>query len=132
MREHAPRSLPSDVVDKRSVADSELCRQTKSSRSSAIQLMGSGAKSVPLPKLPDGIRQIFEAVIPAKLQLRRVPCLCPKSRRLGAHPGDHASSSPFLRACVHNPIPFDEFFNNQGQGHLFAWWAEDEHSVATA
>jgi NADPH:quinone reductase-like Zn-dependent oxidoreductase len=38
-------------------------------RSSAIQLMGSGAKSVPLPKLLDGIRQIFEVVIPAKLQI---------------------------------------------------------------
>jgi len=38
-------------------------------RSSAIQLMGSGVKSVPFPKLLDSIRSVFEAVIPAKLQI---------------------------------------------------------------
>jgi NADPH:quinone reductase-like Zn-dependent oxidoreductase len=38
-------------------------------RSSAIQLMGSGAKSVPFPKLLDGIGKVFEAVVPAKLQI---------------------------------------------------------------
>ncbi len=38
-------------------------------RSSAIQLMGSGAKSVPLPKLLGGIRNVFEAAGPAKLQI---------------------------------------------------------------
>jgi NADPH:quinone reductase-like Zn-dependent oxidoreductase len=38
-------------------------------RSSAIQLMGSGVKSVPLPKLLGGIRSVFEAVGPAKLQI---------------------------------------------------------------
>jgi NADPH:quinone reductase-like Zn-dependent oxidoreductase len=38
-------------------------------RSSAIQLMGSGAKSVPLPKLLGGIEKVFEAAGPAKLQI---------------------------------------------------------------
>lgn len=38
-------------------------------RSSAIQLMGSGVKSVPLPKLLEGIGSVFEAVAPAKLQI---------------------------------------------------------------
>ncbi len=38
-------------------------------RSSAIQLMGSGAKSVPLPKLLSGIRNVFKAAGPAKLQI---------------------------------------------------------------
>jgi NADPH:quinone reductase-like Zn-dependent oxidoreductase len=38
-------------------------------RSSAIQLMGSGVKSVPFPKLLDAIRNVFEAVEAAKLQI---------------------------------------------------------------
>ena len=38
-------------------------------RSSAIQLMGSGVKSVPFPKLLESIRRVFEAVAPAKLQV---------------------------------------------------------------
>jgi NADPH:quinone reductase-like Zn-dependent oxidoreductase len=38
-------------------------------RSSAIQLMGSGLKSVPFPKLLDAIRNVFEAVGPARLQI---------------------------------------------------------------
>jgi len=38
-------------------------------RSSAIQLMGSGVKSVPFPKLLDSIRKVFEAVPPAKLRI---------------------------------------------------------------
>ena len=38
-------------------------------RSSAIQLMGSGVKSVPLPKLLDAIRNVFETVTPANLQI---------------------------------------------------------------
>lgn len=38
-------------------------------RSSAIQLMGSGVKSVPLAKLLNGIRSVFAAVGPAKLQI---------------------------------------------------------------
>jgi NADPH:quinone reductase-like Zn-dependent oxidoreductase len=41
-------------------------------RSSAIQLMGSGAKSVPFPKLLDAIRNVFEAVAPANLQIATV------------------------------------------------------------
>jgi NADPH:quinone reductase-like Zn-dependent oxidoreductase len=46
-------------------------------RSSAIQLMGSGAKSVPFPKLLDAVRKIFDAVVPAKLQIaiKTVPLL---------------------------------------------------------
>ena len=44
-------------------------------RSSAIQLMGSGLKSVPFAKLLDSIRNVFEAIEPAKLQIatRTVP-----------------------------------------------------------
>jgi NADPH:quinone reductase-like Zn-dependent oxidoreductase len=38
-------------------------------RSSAIQLMGSGVKSVPFPQLLDAIRNVFDAVTPAKLQI---------------------------------------------------------------
>lgn len=38
-------------------------------RSSAIQLMGSGVKSVPFPKLLDAIGRVFEAVGPAKLEI---------------------------------------------------------------
>lgn len=38
-------------------------------RSSAIQIMGSGLKSVPLPKLLDGIRQTFDLAAQGKLHL---------------------------------------------------------------
>jgi NADPH:quinone reductase-like Zn-dependent oxidoreductase len=38
-------------------------------RSSAIQLMGSGAKSVPLPKLLAAVGKVFDAVGPASLQI---------------------------------------------------------------
>ena len=38
-------------------------------RSSAIQLMGSGVKSVPFPKLLNSIKNVFDAVLPAKLQI---------------------------------------------------------------
>lgn len=38
-------------------------------RSSAIQLMGSGVKSVAFPKLLEAIRHVFEAVGPAKLEI---------------------------------------------------------------
>jgi NADPH:quinone reductase-like Zn-dependent oxidoreductase len=39
-------------------------------RSSAIQIMGSGLKSVPLPKLLEGIRQTFDLAAHGKLYLR--------------------------------------------------------------
>jgi NADPH:quinone reductase-like Zn-dependent oxidoreductase len=38
-------------------------------RSSAIQLMGSGVKSVPFPQLLGGVGNVFDAVVPAKLQI---------------------------------------------------------------
>ncbi len=38
-------------------------------RSSAIQLMGSGVKSIPFPMLLNSIRNVFEAVVPANLQI---------------------------------------------------------------
>jgi len=38
-------------------------------RSSAIQLMGSGVKSVPFPKLLDAIGNVFDAVATARLQI---------------------------------------------------------------
>jgi NADPH:quinone reductase-like Zn-dependent oxidoreductase len=44
-------------------------------RSSAIELMGSGVKSIPFPKLLGAIRNVFEAVVPGGLQIatRTVP-----------------------------------------------------------
>jgi NADPH:quinone reductase-like Zn-dependent oxidoreductase len=44
-------------------------------RSSAIQLMGSGVKSVPLPKLLGAIKSVFDVARPAKLQIatRTIP-----------------------------------------------------------
>lgn len=38
-------------------------------RSSAIQLMGSGIKSVPFSRLLDSVKSVFEAAVPAKLQI---------------------------------------------------------------
>jgi hypothetical protein len=38
-------------------------------RSSAIELMGSGVKSVPFPKLLGAVRYVFDAVVPANLQI---------------------------------------------------------------
>lgn len=38
-------------------------------RSSAIQLMGSGIKSVPFPKLLASIKKVFDTVAPAKLEI---------------------------------------------------------------
>lgn len=38
-------------------------------RSSAIQLMGSGIKSVPFSKLLEAIRNVFAVVVPARLQI---------------------------------------------------------------
>jgi NADPH:quinone reductase-like Zn-dependent oxidoreductase len=44
-------------------------------RSSAIQLMGSGIKSVPFPKLLDAVKNVLDTAVPAKLQIqtKRVP-----------------------------------------------------------
>ena len=44
-------------------------------RSSAIQLMGSGAKSVPFPKLLAAVGNVLKAAQPAKLQIatKKVP-----------------------------------------------------------
>jgi NADPH:quinone reductase-like Zn-dependent oxidoreductase len=39
-------------------------------RSSAIQLMGSGIKSIPFPKLLDAVKNVFDAAVPAKLQVQ--------------------------------------------------------------
>jgi len=38
-------------------------------RSSAIQLMGSGAKSVPYSRLLDAVRSVFTIAVPEKLQI---------------------------------------------------------------
>lgn len=38
-------------------------------RSSTVQLMGSGLKSVPVAKLLEAIRNVFDAAIPAKLEI---------------------------------------------------------------
>ena len=48
-------------------------------RSSAIQIMGSGLKSVSLPKLLEGIRQTFDLAAQGKLYLRTA--VVPLSRR---------------------------------------------------
>lgn len=38
-------------------------------RSSSIQLMGSGIKSVPMPRLLDSIKHVFESAVPANLEI---------------------------------------------------------------
>jgi NADPH:quinone reductase-like Zn-dependent oxidoreductase len=40
-------------------------------RSSAIQVMGSGIKSLPFPKLLDAFKNVFDAALPAKLQIQK-------------------------------------------------------------
>jgi NADPH:quinone reductase-like Zn-dependent oxidoreductase len=40
-------------------------------RSSAIQLMGSGINSVPFPKLLEAVKSVFDAALPAKLQIQK-------------------------------------------------------------
>jgi NADPH:quinone reductase-like Zn-dependent oxidoreductase len=42
-------------------------------RSSAIQLMGSGVKSIPFPKLLGAIKNVFDVASPAKLQIATKP-----------------------------------------------------------
>lgn len=49
--------------------EEEIALPGASLRSSAIQLMGSGVKSVPFPKLLGSIKSVFEAVGPARLQI---------------------------------------------------------------
>jgi NADPH:quinone reductase-like Zn-dependent oxidoreductase len=49
--------------------ESEIALPGAALRSSAIQLMGSGAKSVPLPNLLAGIGKVFAAVGPAMLKI---------------------------------------------------------------
>ncbi len=49
--------------------EAEIALLEAALRSSAIQLMGSCMKSVPLPKLLCGVKHIFEAAGPAKLQI---------------------------------------------------------------
>jgi NADPH:quinone reductase-like Zn-dependent oxidoreductase len=56
-------------------------------RSSAIQLMGSGVKSVPFPKLLDAIRNVFEAVAPANLQVATKPVPLSEIEKVWESPG---------------------------------------------
>lgn len=49
--------------------ESEIALPGAALRSSAIQLMGSGVRSVPLPKLLGAIRSVFEAAGPAHLEI---------------------------------------------------------------
>jgi NADPH:quinone reductase-like Zn-dependent oxidoreductase len=49
--------------------EAEIALPGAALRSSAIQLMGSGLKSVPLPKLISAIKNVLEAAGPAKLQI---------------------------------------------------------------
>jgi NADPH:quinone reductase-like Zn-dependent oxidoreductase len=49
--------------------EAEIALPGAALRSSAIQLMGSGLKSVPLPKLVGAIKNVLEAAGPAKLQI---------------------------------------------------------------
>jgi NADPH:quinone reductase-like Zn-dependent oxidoreductase len=56
-------------------------------RSSAIQLMGSGVKSVPFPKLLDAIRSVFEAVAPANLQVATKPVPLAEIEKVWESPG---------------------------------------------
>jgi NADPH:quinone reductase-like Zn-dependent oxidoreductase len=52
-----------------SSGEEEIALPGAALRSSAIQLMGSGLKSVPMPKLLGAIKSVFEAAGPAKLQI---------------------------------------------------------------
>ena len=52
-----------------SSGEEEIALPGAALRSSAIQLMGSGLKSVPFPKLLGAIKSVFEAATPAKLQI---------------------------------------------------------------
>jgi hypothetical protein len=65
------------------------------------QLMGSGVKSVPFPKLLDSIRNVFDAVLPAtNFRSRPRPCLFQRLKRPGTRPENHASCSPFSRSPI--------------------------------
>jgi NADPH:quinone reductase-like Zn-dependent oxidoreductase len=57
-------------------------------RSSAIQLMGSGAKSVPLGKLLEGIRRIFEIAGPSSFQVATVTAPLPAIEQAWSAPGN--------------------------------------------
>jgi NADPH:quinone reductase-like Zn-dependent oxidoreductase len=56
-------------------------------RSSAIQLMGSGVKSVPFPILLNAIRNVFEAVVPANLQIATKPVPLAEIEKFWNSPG---------------------------------------------
>ena len=56
-------------------------------RSSAIQLMGSGVKSVPFQRLLVSIRRVFDAVVPAKLQIATRTAPLSEIRELWDAPG---------------------------------------------
>jgi NADPH:quinone reductase-like Zn-dependent oxidoreductase len=56
-------------------------------RSSAIQLMGSGLKSVPFPKLVASIRHVFEAAAPARLHIATSIVPLPDVERYWNAPG---------------------------------------------
>jgi hypothetical protein len=63
-----------DAHPVRFVQVGEACREpvevpAAALRSSAIQIMGSGLKSVPMPKLFEGIRQTFDLAAQGKLYL---------------------------------------------------------------
>ncbi len=57
----------------------------------AIQLMGSGAKSVAFPKLLDAISNVFQAVAPQASRSRQSGYLCQRLKRPGSCPENPAS-----------------------------------------
>jgi hypothetical protein len=66
-------------------------------RSSAIQLIGSGIKSVPFPKLLDAVKNILDVVLPAKLQIQKSTVPVSATEKFGAHPENRALWSSFRR-----------------------------------
>jgi NADPH:quinone reductase-like Zn-dependent oxidoreductase len=68
-------------------------------RSSAIQLMGSGVKSVPFPKLLDAIKNVFDVVVPAGLQVQSKAVPLSAIEETWDAPGNRASCSPFRRSA---------------------------------
>ena len=50
--------------------EGDLALPAAALRSSAIELMGSGLKSVPFAKLLEGVGKVFEAAIPASLEIK--------------------------------------------------------------
>jgi hypothetical protein len=71
--------------------EEEIALPCAAIRSSAIQLMGSGVKSIPFVKLLGAIQSVFEAAAPASSRSPEKSCRSPISSRRGKHQASRAS-----------------------------------------